>query len=261
MYSTPSRMISCLALCLICLLPGPGSHAAEASTASPASPPTSNQPGDKAAATPFDLLPPLVRKCPSLPREYVFDYRSNTAQALHWKKLVEGAHFTTSIRRGIAGNTAHLMGDLTYTLNHFPNHPFALSVTAEYQRRPGYVARRGTKRDYYWTSINCFFRRALSFAPTDPQVYHVIGLHFHKLQQHQRAEVFYQQALRLKPPIIEAHYNLGLLYLDMQQPARALPHAEIAYRGGYPMPGLKNRLAEAGFELKPEAASTDKVIH
>ena len=258
MHSTPSRMISCLALCLICLLPGADSHAAEAKVAPPTSPASDPKAGAK---TPFELLPPLVRKCPSLPREYVFDYRSTTAQALRWKGLVEGAHFTTSIRRGIAGNTAHLMGDLTYTLNHFPNHPFALSVAAEYQRRPGYVARRGNKRDYYWTSINCFFRRALSFAPTDPQVYHVIGLHFHKLKQHRRAEVFYQQALRLKPPIIEAHYNLGLLYLDMQQPARALPHAEIAYRGGYPMPGLKSRLAEAGIQLNAEAASADKVIH
>jgi len=53
-------------------------------------------------------------------------------------------------------------------------------------------------------------------------------------------------AIKYAPNNFEAHYNLGLLYLDTKRPNKALEQAKIAYRGGYPLEGLKMRLKDAG---------------
>lgn len=47
----------------------------------------------------------------------------------------------------------------------------------------------------------------------------------------------------------EIHYLLGLTYLDLKsyEPARA--HARDAYRLGYPLPALRDRLRQAGYPL------------
>lgn len=45
------------------------------------------------------------------------------------------------------------------------------------------------------------------------------------------------------------HYFLGLVLLDMQQPTAAVEHARKAYELGYPLPGLRDRLAKAGHPL------------
>lgn len=219
--------------------------------------PAPQQQGNNPDASPSPrLLPEFVRKCDTRPNQNVFDYRDMSAQARQWKVLVEQAHFTDSIKRGIKGNTGHIMSDLHYTLNRFPNHPFALSVVAKVQSRPGYTGR--TPRGKYYPTTNCFFHKALAFAPGDPQVYHVIALHFHKQKDYPRAEAFYQSAIHNNPANAEVHYNLGLMYMDANQPARALPHAELAYAAGYPMPGLKNRLAKHGIELSQGVSQDGK---
>ena len=41
----------------------------------------------------------------------------------------------------------------------------------------------------------------------------------------------------------ELNYFLGLTYLDLGRNELARQHAEVAYRLGYPLPGLRNRLA------------------
>lgn len=44
----------------------------------------------------------------------------------------------------------------------------------------------------------------------------------------------------------EIHYNLGLILLKLSQPQLAVEHAKKAYAGGYPLPGLRNKLQRAG---------------
>lgn len=47
-------------------------------------------------------------------------------------------------------------------------------------------------------------------------------------------------------PSAELSYMLGLYYLDAGRYEQARESATVAYRLGYPLPGLKNRLARAG---------------
>lgn len=46
------------------------------------------------------------------------------------------------------------------------------------------------------------------------------------------------------------HYFLGLVLLDLKEFAAAQEHARQAYELGYPLPGLRQRLARAGYPLK-----------
>jgi len=55
------------------------------------------------------------------------------------------------------------------------------------------------------------------------------------------------RALEQKSP--ELHYALGLLLVDLKEYELAQEHARQAYESGYPLPGLRERLARAGHPL------------
>jgi Flp pilus assembly protein TadD len=55
----------------------------------------------------------------------------------------------------------------------------------------------------------------------------------------------YGEALKLAPNDPEVNYNAGLFFVDQGDLARAKVHAEVAYAGGYPLPGLRNKIAAA----------------
>jgi tetratricopeptide (TPR) repeat protein len=44
----------------------------------------------------------------------------------------------------------------------------------------------------------------------------------------------------------EIHYFLGMAYLKQKNLDKAAEHAKVAYSLGYPLPGLRNKLARAG---------------
>ena len=56
----------------------------------------------------------------------------------------------------------------------------------------------------------------------------------------------YKIALEQDPSYAEAHYNLGLAYVALEEYEQALVHARSAYQLGYRLPGLKRQLEEAG---------------
>jgi tetratricopeptide (TPR) repeat protein len=70
-----------------------------------------------------------------------------------------------------------------------------------------------------------------------------------------KAATEYQKTIELKPDLAEAHYNLGLLYVDLGDYAKARKEADIAYAAGYPLQGLKNKLARAPSASHSSAAS------
>ena len=55
----------------------------------------------------------------------------------------------------------------------------------------------------------------------------------------------YEQAIALMPNSPEPHYNLGLLYVDLGDLTKAAEQADRAYALGYPLDGLKRKLAAA----------------
>lgn len=55
----------------------------------------------------------------------------------------------------------------------------------------------------------------------------------------------YEEALRLAPESTEINYAAGLYYLEIGDLERAKASAEIAYGNGYPLPGLRKKIAAA----------------
>lgn len=47
----------------------------------------------------------------------------------------------------------------------------------------------------------------------------------------------------------ELHYFLGLILVDLKDFDSAQKHAQLAYEKGYPLPGLRKRLADAGYKI------------
>lgn len=174
------------------------------------------------------------------------DYRRNDPETNHLKRLVEGAHFTASVRRGISGNTTALIeGDLEYVLRKFPNHAHALLLMANRQLEEDFKFSKPGRIDYLYPKKECFFQRALRMAPDDGNVHLVIAIFYHKHENIEVAQRHYRDATRFASDNPETFYNYGLFLLDNNQPEEAMKQAKVAYDMGYPLPGLKNRLIAA----------------
>lgn len=149
-------------------------------------------------------------------------------------------HFTDEIRL----LTAHkARSDLDYTLRAIPNHLPALASMSKLQRR--WKKNNVTFNDVY--SAECYFKRAMYFAPRDNNVRYLFAFHQHQVGALKSAETLYLNVLESNANNIEAHYNLGLLLVDMGKLEAAKEHAQIAYAANFPLEGLKNKLIEQGF--------------
>lgn len=132
-------------------------------------------------------------------------------------------------------NTGHnrrcAFNNLNFILNWVPNHPHALLKMSTLQIRTG----RPKSTDQYMDS-------AVRFAPDDPAVYVLYGIHLQRTDRLSKAIEQYQRAVDLAPKYSEAHYNLGLAYLEAGKLEKANEHAQIAYGLGYRLPGLEQQL-------------------
>jgi uncharacterized protein (TIGR02996 family) len=173
-------------------------------------------------------------------REHVgpLDYRTISPKAL---KLIEDYHFSRRVEMLRQGQSSTIGGDLRYTLNAIPNHPRALRSTAEYFRRRGPDA---TVEMGY--GLECWFDRAINYRPDDPTVRILYADELLKHGKRAEAAEQLQLAEQNAKQSSTVHYNLGLLYLDLKDYDRSVAHARKAYELGAPLPGLKNKLAEAG---------------
>jgi Flp pilus assembly protein TadD len=95
-------------------------------------------------------------------------------------------------------------------------------------------------------SMECYFERAMRWRPEDPVVRMVYANHLAKRGEVEGAREQYEAALKLDPDGPEIAYNAGLFYFSQKQYSRARELAETAYKGGYPLPGLKNKLKGVG---------------
>jgi hypothetical protein len=187
---------------------------------------------------------PCIGKSPSYGP---FDY-TNPQHVREKLGVVETHHFTPEVERLVRGKGGPLLSDISYTLRAFPNHHRALFSLIRYVTEP----RRPRQGDGKLTMPpECYLQRALRFRPEDGKSHLLFGLYLHRLEKLQDAEPHYRNAVRLMPGSAEAHYNLGLLLLDMQRYEDAQAEAEKAYKLGYPLAGLRRRLAEAGHPLTP----------
>jgi Tfp pilus assembly protein PilF len=155
--------------------------------------------------------------------------------------VVESYHFTPAVESLKHGNKSYLGGDLSYTLEHFPNHHRALSALAKLVLRDKNVQPTGAK-----FNIECYFQRALGYRPKDAKVHSIYAGFLLAQNKLDEAREHLDTAVQLEPENATSHYNLGLLHLKKKDYAAARQSAERAYALGFPLPGLRNKLQEAG---------------
>jgi len=159
--------------------------------------------------------------------------------------LVEKFHFTPEVAALIRGSTAKLPGDIHYTLRHIPNHYGALDSMARYQLK------NPAQSSEYFTA-DCYFERALAFRPKDGRLYMLYGMYLHRAKRYDQAVAMYAHAEELGFDNPELYYNRGLLEFQRDNLDEAAAYAAKAYAGGYPLPGLRDKLAKAGVQI-PES--------
>lgn len=102
-----------------------------------------------------------------------------------------------------------------------------------------------------------YFDKALRMFPDDARTYVVHGFLLQKADKLDAAITQYEKGLALNDQQADGHYNLGLAYLDKKQYEKANMHAQKAYQMGYPLPALRDKLRKAGAwkEVTPAPSS------
>ena len=166
-----------------------------------------------------------------------FDYRTEHDKLV----IVERVHFDSGVENLQRGNTSYLGGDIDYTLRASPNHARALMAITRLAQREKTDQPGGA---HY--TVACYFDRAVRFAPDDPTVRTLFAIYLNKKGRQTDAITQLQEAEKHAGDSPNIAYNLGLVYLDLGDFDEALRYAHIAYRAGFPLPGLRDRLKRAG---------------
>jgi tetratricopeptide (TPR) repeat protein len=156
-------------------------------------------------------------------------------------EVVERFHFTAPVETLAHGVSGSLGDDISYTLEHFPNHHKALAALAKLGLREKTVQPAGAKY-----TITCYFDRAIRFVPGDAKVRQVYGAYLLAGGQTEQALEQLEEAAKLDPNNPTTNYNLGLMYIKKKDYARARAFARKAYALDFPLTGLKNKLIAAG---------------
>lgn len=168
-----------------------------------------------------------------------FDFRTAPAES---RQLVERYHFTPRVETLSGGQSAGTPGgDIAYTLHVFPNHHRALASLIRLARHDSTTKPRGMRY-----SVACYFDRAERFAPNDAVVKSLHGIYLMQTGRNQDAVGKMKEALELAGDNANIHYNLGLAYFALKDYDKALASAHKAYRLGFQLPGLRNKLVKVG---------------
>lgn len=163
-----------------------------------------------------------------------FDYRVNKKELA----LVERHHFSSNVEYLRDKNVAT---SIDYTLRAFPNHHRALMSMMNL----GFKAKK-QKVSGATYSVECYMIRAERFRPNDALVKVMFGLFLLKGGQQAAAVEKFESAKAMRSNDPNIPYNMGLAYFDLGQYDKALENAHEAYRLGFPLPGLKQKLVKAG---------------
>lgn len=183
-----------------------------------------------------------VAACGTLTNAYgPYDYRRDKDKL--W--IVEKHHYAEGVE-SMTKRVTLLGGNLDYTLRAFPNHHRALLTMMKFGFREKTPRPPGTN-----FSVECYMIRAERFRPDDAMVKVIYGLYLMKTGQTNKAiqKLEAARALDLADPNVP--YNLGLAYFELKQYDKALENAHRAYAGGFPLPGLRDKLKRAGKWREP----------
>jgi tetratricopeptide (TPR) repeat protein len=167
-----------------------------------------------------------------------FDYRTQRAKLA----VVELNHFTPEVEQLIKGRSSDFIeNDIQFVLIYYPNHYRALEAMARLSLR-----KRTLKLRHAALPTECYFVNAMRFAPDDPKVRLGYGVYLSRIGQSAAALTQFQEAEKLGATDANTYYNLGLMYFDMKDYGKAVEYAKKAYDLGFPLPGLRKKLEQAG---------------
>lgn len=172
-----------------------------------------------------------------------YDYRTDRDRLA----IVERFHFTPQVEALISGKSGRIGGDLDYTLRAFPNHHRALLAMARYSEKL-----KTDKPDRANYTVDCYFDRAMRFAPDDSVVRVIFATHLAKTQREEFAVKQLEVASEVAKDNSFSQYNIGLVYLEMKRYDLALRQAHKAIELGFPGTELKTKLVEAGKWAEPQ---------
>lgn len=169
-----------------------------------------------------------------------FDYmeRFNHVEQLN---VVEAHHFTSNVENLISGESGYLGGDIDYTLRAWPNHHRALAALVKYS-----IKEKSTHMHGLGYPVECYFDRAIRMNTKDAQVRSIYSAFLSHRGRNKEALEQLEVAADLEPDNATILYNLGLFYLKQKNYEKAGRYAEKAYALDYPLPGLRNKLIQAG---------------
>lgn len=204
------------------------------------------------AAPPPPTLDPLACRPFGLDPKKVNDHRLRDAN--DWMRFQFednwNSHTAPATERMAAGEyTRRVMADIDFTLRVWPNHVRGLQALIEYTVAGG--------KPYNFPPPECYFVNAKEFYDDDINVHMLEGLYYWRIKQYRRAKDAYRDALAIDPESVDAHYNFGLMCLELKEYDEALKHAHVAYRAGYPLAGLRKRLQAAGRWREPDPAAPE----
>lgn len=82
----------------------------------------------------------------------------------------------------------------------------------------------------------------------------VYAIYLVKKGRNNEALKYLNDAIQLDEDNANLYYNIGLVYLDLNQFDKALHYAHRAYQMGFQLPGLRDRLKRAGKWSEPVVA-------
>ncbi len=165
--------------------------------------------------------------------------------------LVESAHFRPEMEALIRGRTpgSEVGPELDYTLRAFPNHHRALLAMTRLADKQKVDQPRGARY-----SVDCWFERAIRFQADDGIVRMLYAHYLGSKGRRDDAIKQLETATQLAKDNPFGHYNIGMIYADMQIFDRALAQAHRASELGMLRTELKDRLTAAGQWRDPASA-------
>ncbi len=176
------------------------------------------------------------------------DFVANRAGA----KIVEDHHYTPRVRAALGGSTGHFGQDINYTLKAVPNHHEALVSLVRWVER----VKRDQTFGMEWP-VECYFDRAIRYRPGDTVVRALYAQFLAKRKRQADAVQQLDYAASVAGDNAFSHYNLGLVYLEIGEPAKALVQAHKAQALGFPRQELADALKQAGAWREPAPAAPE----
>lgn len=176
-------------------------------------------------------------------------YKGSSTNYRSLLDVVEKYHFTPEVENLIRGSTGSVGGDLTYTLNAFPNHHRALMAMVALGEKE--KTSQPFQSEY---SVECWLQRAIAWGPDDNIVRMIYARYLVKLNRTSEAEQQLNVAARQTGDNPFTHNNIGLIYFNMKNYEKALFHAHQAYALGLTIPNLREQLKRVGKWSEPAQA-------